>query len=171
MKELGEQISRDYLGKEILLVCVLRGAAVFMADLARHISASTIFDFMAVSSYGTATETSGVVRIVKDLDENITGRDVLLVEDIVDTGLTLSYIRENLRSRRPASLKVCTLLDKPARRSAAVTIDYRGFEIPDRFVVGYGLDYGQRYRNLPFICVLRSAVCGNSPRRQGGNPG
>ncbi len=152
--ELGRQISADYLGKEPVVVGVLKGAFIFVADLARHLTVPVSFDFMAVSSYGAATQSSGEVRIVKDLDESIEGKDVLLVEDIVDTGLTLSYLQRILLSRKPASLKTCTLLDKPDRRKVEVALDYRGFEIPNEFVVGYGLDYDQKYRNLREILVL-----------------
>lgn len=156
--ELGEQITADYAGKEILMIGVLRGAVVFMADLARAVNVPVSIDFMAVSSYGSGTQSSGVVRIIKDLDEDITGQEVLVVEDIVDTGLTLTYLFENLKSRNPASIRLCTLLNKPDRRKIAVEIDYNGFTIPDQFVVGYGLDYGERYRNLPFIGILKPAV-------------
>lgn len=158
VKELGEEISRDYAGREILVVGVLKGAAIFMADLVRCLTVPVQLDFMAVSSYGASTESSGVVRILKDLEENIEGLDVLLVEDIVDTGLTLNYLRENLLTRNPASLKICTLLDKPSRRKVQVKVDYNGFVIPDEFVVGYGLDYNGRYRNLRDILVLKREV-------------
>lgn len=156
--ELGEQITVDYAGKEILMIGVLRGAVVFMADLARAVNVPVSIDFMAVSSYGSGTQSSGIVRIIKDLDEDITGRQVLVVEDIVDTGLTLTYLLENLKSRNPAGVRLCTLLNKPDRRKIAVEIDYNGFTIPDQFVVGYGLDYGERYRNLPFIGILKPTV-------------
>ncbi|MDI6870162.1 MAG: hypoxanthine phosphoribosyltransferase [Bacillota bacterium] len=155
IKELGAAISRDYQGKDLLLVGVLKGAVIFLSDLLREITIPVSIDFMAVSSYGAATKTSGIVRILKDLDESIEGRHVLVVEDIVDTGLTLHYMLDNLASRRPASVKVCALLDKPDRRQVAVPVDYIGFHIPDRFVVGYGLDYAEKYRNLPYIGVLR----------------
>lgn len=155
VKELGREVSRDYRGLQLLAVGVLKGAAIFMADLAREISVPVSFDFIAVTSYGPATLTSGVVRILKDLDEGIGGRHVLLVEDIVDTGLTLKYLLEILRARNPATLKVCALLDKPGRRVVQVPIHYRGFEIPNRFLVGYGLDYGEMYRNLPYLAVLK----------------
>jgi len=155
---LGQQISRDYAGKEIILVCILKGAVTFMADLARAITIPAYFDFMAVSSYGSATETSGVVRILKDLDRSIEGKNILVVEDIIDTGLTLNYLMKNLQERKPASLKVCALLDKPKNRRVDVTIDYSGFVIPDKFVVGYGLDYAGRYRNLPYVSVLKPEV-------------
>jgi hypoxanthine phosphoribosyltransferase len=155
VKELGESISRDYQGKEPLLASILKGAVFFLSDLARAISIHISLDFMAISSYGDSQKTSGVVRILKDLDETITGRDVLIVEDIIDTGLTLRYLLSSLEARKPASLKICTLLDKPFRRIVKLPIAYQGFEIPDKFVVGYGLDYKQRYRNLPFIGVLK----------------
>lgn len=160
IKEMGEQISADYAGKEILMIGVLRGAVIFMADLARAITVPVALDFMAVSSYGTSTTSSGVVRILKDLDEAVQGRHVLVVEDIVDTGLTLNYLLDNLKSREPASIKLCTLLNKPDRRKAEVNIDYNGFNIPDEFVIGYGLDYAEKYRNLPFIGILKPEVYG-----------
>jgi hypoxanthine phosphoribosyltransferase len=153
--ELGRKLTEDYRGKNPLLICVLKGGLMFLADLMREIEIPVEIDFMAVSSYGDATESSGVVRILMDLDRNIRGRHVLIVEDIIDTGRTLTYIIENLRTRDPASIKVCTLLNKPARRVLDIPIDYVGFEIPDRFVVGYGLDYGEIYRNLPFVGVLK----------------
>lgn len=155
ISELGQQISRDYTGKDLLLVGVLKGAVVFMADLIRQISIPVDVDFMAVSSYGSSTESSGVVKIIKDLDENIEGKHVLIVEDIIDSGLTLNYLTGILRSRKPADLKICTLLEKPDRRLVDMKIDYKGFTIPDEFVVGYGLDYAEKYRNLPCICVLK----------------
>ncbi len=151
---LARQISEDYAGKELLLVGVLKGAVFFMADLARRLTVPCALDFMAVSSYGSSTDSSGVVRILKDLDTEIEGRHVLIVEDIIDSGLTLSYLLKNLRSRRPASLEICALLTKPARRRASITCRYVGFEIPDEFVVGYGLDYAEHYRTLDFIGVL-----------------
>lgn len=153
-KELGEAISRDYNGKDLLLITVLKGGAIFLADLIRCITIPISIDFMAISSYGTVTESTGVVKIVKDLDESIENREVLIVEDIIDTGLTLGYLIKNLKSRQPSSLKICTLLDRSARRIVDMTIDYKGFDLPDVFVVGYGLDYGQKYRNLPFIAAL-----------------
>lgn len=153
--ELGRQITKDYRGKNPLLICVLKGGLMFLADLMREIDIPVEIDFMAVSSYGDATESSGVVRILMDLDRNIKGRHVLIVEDIIDTGRTLTYIMENLRTRGPASIRVCTMLNKPARRVLDIPIDYVGFEIPDRFVIGYGLDYGEIYRNLPFVGVLK----------------
>ncbi len=158
--ELGQQITRDYAGRGLLLLCVLKGALMFMADLARAIELPLEMDFMVISSYGSATESSGVVRIVKDLEEPIAGKDVLVVEDIVDSGLTLHYLLEVLRTRNPASLRVCTLIDKLKEREKAVIPDYIGFQVADRFVVGYGLDYAQRYRNLPYIGVLKPAVYG-----------
>ncbi|WP_346353655.1 hypoxanthine phosphoribosyltransferase [Azotosporobacter soli] len=156
--ELGKQISTEYAGKEILMIGVLRGAVLFMADLARAIELHVSMDFMAVSSYGAGTTSSGVVRILKDLDESIEGRHVLVVEDIIDSGLTLNYLLDNLRSRKPASIKLCTLLNKPERRKVEVNIDYNGFDVPDYFVVGYGLDYAERYRNLPYIGILKPEV-------------
>ncbi len=155
IKELGEQISADYADKDILMVGVLRGAVIFMADLARAISRPVAIDFIAVSSYGASTHSSGVVRIIKDLDEDVAGKHLLIVEDIIDSGLTLKYLYDNLMSRRPASVKICTLLSKPSRRKVDVPVDYNGFTIPDDFVVGYGLDYAEKYRNLPFVGVLK----------------
>ena len=152
--ELAAEISRDYAGRELLLVGVLKGAVFFLADLARRIEVPVSLDFMAVSSYGSSTDSSGVVRILKDLDREIAGRDVLIVEDIIDSGLTLSYLLKNLRSRRPASLEVCALVTKPSRRSIEIPCKYVGFEIPDKFVVGYGLDLAERFRTLGFIGVL-----------------
>ena len=152
--ELGEQISRDYAGRPLLLIGVLKGAVFFLSDLMRYIDVPVEVDFMAVASYGSATDSSGVVRILKDLDAAIEGRDVLIVEDIVDSGLTLQYLMRNLGSRNPASLEVCALLTKPARRKVDLPTRYVGFEIPDRFVVGYGLDYAERHRNLPFVAAL-----------------
>ena len=158
VRELAAQISKDYRGREVLLVGVLKGAFILMADLARHLTVPHEFDFMAVSSYGSATQSSGVVRILKDLDRNIQGRDVLLVEDIIDSGLTLSYLLKNLRSRRPATIEVCSLLCKPDQLKADIEVKYKGFDIPSVFVVGYGLDYAERYRNLPFVATLRPEV-------------
>lgn len=158
VKELAKEITKDYKGKDLLLVGILRGAVVFLADLAREISIPVALDFMAVSSYGTATKTSGVVRILKDLDEDIKGRNVLLVEDIVDTGLTLKYLLKNLKSRKPASLEICTLLKKELKKEPSFNVKYQGFVIPDEFVVGYGLDYREKYRNLPSICTLKTEV-------------
>jgi hypoxanthine phosphoribosyltransferase len=151
---LGDELSRDYAGREPLLVGVLKGAVFFMADLVRRITVPCEIDFMAVSSYGSGTDSSGVVRILKDLDANIEGRHVLIVEDIVDSGLTLSYLVRNLQARRPASLEVCALLTKPDRRKAEIICRYVGFEIPNRFAIGYGLDYGERYRSLPYVAAL-----------------
>ena len=158
IKELAARISEDYKGKDPLLVGVLRGAVVFLADLAREITIPVAFDFMAVSSYGTATKTSGVVRILKDLDEDIKDRHVLLVEDIIDSGLTLNYLLKNLRSRKPASLEICALLQKDIKHKTSFTVKYEGFSIPNEFVVGYGLDYAEKYRNLPFIGTLKPSV-------------
>ncbi|MHB8170171.1 MAG: hypoxanthine phosphoribosyltransferase [Thermincolia bacterium] len=158
VKEIGEQISKDYQGKELLVIGILKGALIFMGDLVRQIEVPVSLDFMAVSSYGTSTESSGAVRILKDLERSIEGQHVLIVEDIIDTGLTLKYLLENLKARKPASVKVCTLLDKPERRKTQVVADYNGFSIPDEFVVGYGLDYAERYRNIPYIMVLRREV-------------
>ncbi|MDI6891622.1 MAG: hypoxanthine phosphoribosyltransferase [Actinomycetota bacterium] len=158
VKELGEEISRDYTGKDLVLVSVLRGGVVFLTDLIRAITLPISLDFMAISSYGPSTESLGVVRLIKDLEESINGRDVLVVEDIIDTGLTLSYLMRNLESRKPASLGICTLLDKSVRRIVDMTVHYKGFDIPDVFVVGYGLDYGQKYRNLPFIGILKPEI-------------
>jgi hypoxanthine phosphoribosyltransferase len=152
--ELGAEVSADYQGRDLLLIGVLKGAVFFMADLMRHITVPCEVDFMAISSYGASTDSSGIVRILKDLDINIEGRDVLVVEDIIDSGLTLSYLMRNLESREPASLEVCALMTKPARREIDVPVRYIGFEIPNRFVVGYGLDFGERYRNLPYVAVL-----------------
>jgi hypoxanthine phosphoribosyltransferase len=152
--ELGEQISRDYAGRSLLLIGVLKGAVFFLSDLMRFIEVPVEVDFMAVASYGSATDSSGVVRILKDLDAAIEGREVLIVEDIVDSGLTLQYLMRNLGSRKPASLEVCALLTKPARRKVELTPRYVGFEIPNRFVVGYGLDFEERHRNLPFVAAL-----------------
>ena len=156
IRELGETISRDYAGQDLVLAGVLRGAAFFLVDLARALSIPVAVDFIAISSYGPSSKASGVVRIVKDLDEEIAGRHLLVVEDIVDTGLTLGYLLRIFRARGPLSLKVCTLLDRSVRRIIEHPIAYRAFEIPDKFVVGYGLDYQQRYRNLPFVAVLKS---------------
>ena len=155
IKELGDRISADYAGKEVHLVCVLKGGSFFMCELAKRITVPVSLDFMSVSSYGGDTKSSGVVKIVKDLDEPLEGKDVIVVEDIVDSGRTLSYLLEMLQDRKPSSLKLCTLLDKPDRRVVDVKVDYTGFEIPDEFVVGYGLDYDQKYRNLPYIGVVK----------------
>jgi hypoxanthine phosphoribosyltransferase len=161
--ELGAQLSADYAGRDPVLVSVLKGALVFLADLMRTMDLPTSIDLMEVSSYGAATESSGQVRILKDLSKPIEGRDVIVVEDIIDTGLTLNYLLGYLADRQPASIRICCLLDKPARRLAEIPIDYVGFTIPDRFVVGYGLDYDERYRNLPYIGVLKPSVYGGAP--------
>ena len=158
VRELGLQISNDYAGQDILMIGVLRGAVVFMSDLARAIKRPIDIDFMAISSYGLSTNSSGVVRILKDLDEVVQGRHLLIIEDIIDSGLTLNYLVENLKSRKPASVRICTLLSKPDRRKVDVQVDYNGFIIPDYFVVGYGLDYAGKYRNLPFIGVLKPEI-------------
>ena len=158
IRELGRELSQDYAGRELLLVGVLKGAVFFMADLMRSLTVPCEIDFMAISSYGAATDSSGVVRILKDLDINIEGRDVLVVEDIIDSGLTLSYLMRNLEAREPASLEVCALLTKPERREIDVPVRYIGFEIPNRFVIGYGLDFAERYRNLPYVGVLDSEL-------------
>ncbi|SNS24881.1 hypoxanthine phosphoribosyltransferase [Anaerovirgula multivorans] len=158
VKEIGQQIEKDYAGKEMVVIGVLKGANVFLGDLIREINVPLYIDFMAVSSYGHSTETSGVVRILKDLDLEIEDKHVLIVEDIIDTGLTLKYITENLRSRKVASLKICTLLDKPSRRKCSLDIDYIGFDIPDEFIVGYGIDYAEKYRNLPYIATLKNEI-------------
>ena len=154
INQIGEQISRDYEGRQVHLVCVLKGGSFFMCELAKRITVPVSLDFMSVSSYGANTKSSGVVKIVQDLDEPLSGKDVIVVEDIVDSGRTLSYLLELLGQRGPKSLKLCALLDKPERRVVDVNVDYTGFEIPDEFVVGYGLDYDQRYRNLPYIGVI-----------------
>lgn len=155
IRQIGEQISKDYAGKQVHLVCVLKGASFFTCELAKRITVPVSLDFMSVSSYGGDTKSSGVVRIVKDLDEPLTGKNVLVVEDIVDSGRTLSYLLDMLRERGPEDVKLCTLLDKPDRRVVDVKVDYTGFQIPDEFVVGYGLDYDQKYRNLPYIGVVK----------------
>ena len=152
--EMGTEITRDYQGKELVVICILRGGVIFMSDLVKQIKLPLFMDFMAVSSYGMSTKSSGVVRILKDLNEDIEGKDVLIVEDIVDTGLTLHYLVDYIKSRKPKSVKVCCFLDKPSRRKVDVRADYVGFEIPDEFVIGYGLDYAQKYRNLPYVSVL-----------------
>ena len=154
IRELGEEISRDYEGKTVHLICILKGSVYFTCELAKRITVPVTMDFMQCSSYGAATKSSGVVRIVKDLDEPITGRDVIIVEDIIDSGRTLSHLKDLLSQRQPASLKICTLLDKPERRVTDVDVEYVGFQIEDKFVVGYGLDYDQQYRNLPYIGVV-----------------
>ncbi len=154
IQEIGDQISRDYEGKQVHLICVLKGGSFFMCELAKRITVPVSLDFMSVSSYGSATKSSGVVKIVKDLDESLLDKHVLVVEDIVDSGRTLSYLLDMLKDRGPKSIKLCTLLDKPERRVVDVHVDYTCFQIPDEFVVGYGLDYDQRYRNLPYIGVV-----------------
>ncbi len=158
VREMGERITKDYAGKQPLLIGVLRGAVVVMADLMRNINLPCEIDFMDISSYGSGTSSSGVVRILKDLEEDITGRDVIIVEDIIDTGLTLSYLRRSLLARGPASLEICAFLSKPSRRRVELDVKYLGFEVPDEFVVGYGLDYGGAYRNLPDICILKEEI-------------
>ena len=154
VKEMARQITEDFKDKDLVCICILKGAVMFFVDLVREIDLPMTMDFMAISSYGSATKSSGVVRIMKDLDKPINGKDVLIIEDIVDSGMTLSFLRENLLSRGAASLKIATLLDKPERRRVPLHVDYFGFTIPDEFVVGYGLDYDQRYRNLPYIGVV-----------------
>ena len=156
--ELGAQISKDYEGKNLLLVSVLTGAVVFMTDLMRHITVPCSIDFMVVSSYGSGVKTSGVVKIVKDLDADLAGKDLLIVEDILDTGMTLHYLKQLLQDRNPNSIRIATLLDKPERRRAAVRADYVGYQVPDEFVVGYGLDYDEKYRNLPYVGILKPEV-------------
>jgi hypoxanthine phosphoribosyltransferase len=162
LRDIGERITADYAGSQLLLVGVLKGAFVVMADLARNIRLPLEFDFMAVASYGTATKTSGVVRILKDLDHELEGRDVLLVEDIVDSGLTLNYLLKNLRARRPRSLEVAALLQKKDIQQVPIELRYLGFDIPNEFVVGYGLDFAERYRNLPFIATLKPEAYGGT---------
>lgn len=154
IKELGEQISRDYAGREVYLICILKGSVYFTCELAKRITVPVVMDFMQCSSYGAATKSSGVVKLSKDLDMAITDRDVIIIEDIIDSGRTLSHLKDLLGQRNPASLKICTLLDKPSRRVVDVDVDYTGFQIEDKFVVGYGLDYDQLYRNLPYIGVV-----------------
>ena len=157
IRELGEKISKEYEGKQIHLICVLKGGEFFMCELAKRITVPVSMDFMCVGSYGDGTKSSGVVRLAKDLDESIENKEVLIVEDIIDSGNTLYYLMDVLRQRKPASLRLCTLLDKPDRRVKDVHVDWTGFEIPDEFVVGYGLDYAQKYRNLPYIGVVEVA--------------
>lgn len=156
--ELGAKITVDYKDKDLLLVCVLKGAVIFVSDLMRKIDIPLDIDFMAISSYGSNTQSSGVVRILKDLNTAIEGKHVLIVEDIIDSGLTLSYLVDNLKSRGPASVEICTILDKPERRTTDLEIKYTGFQVPDKFVVGYGLDYAEKYRNLPYIAVLKEEI-------------
>ena len=158
VQEMGRKISEDYKGKNLLLVSVLKGSVVFMADLMRAITIPCSIDFMSVSSYGSGTKTSGVVRILKDLDVELSGKDLLLVEDILDSGMTLSYIREMLQQRNPSSIRLCTLFDKPERRTADIQADYSGLKVPDEFIVGYGLDYDEKYRNLPYVGILKPEV-------------
>lgn len=154
IKEIAKQISKDYEGKSITLICILKGSVFFVCELAKRITVPVTLDFMSVSSYGSGTESSGRVKIVKDLDESIEGKDILIVEDIIDSGRTLSHLITLLKARNPKSIKLCTLLDKPERRVVSVDVDYTCFEIPDKFVVGYGLDYDQKYRNLPYVGVV-----------------
>jgi len=158
VKELGQQISKDYHGEDLTVVGILKGSNIFMGDLIRKIDIPLSIDFMVVSSYGQSTESSGVVKVLKDLEYSIEGKNILIVEDIIDTGLTLDYLKENLLRRKPKSLKICTLLDKPIRRKVDLKVDYIGFEIPDAFIVGYGIDYAEKYRNLPFIASLKEEV-------------
>ncbi|WP_372995132.1 hypoxanthine phosphoribosyltransferase [Lutispora sp.] len=158
VKELGQMITKDYKDKDLMIVGVLKGCVIFLSDLIREIDLPLTMDFMVVSSYGSSTKSSGVVRIIKDLEKDIAGKDVLIVEDIVDTGLTLNYLVDYLKSRNANSVKICTLLEKPDRRKAEVEMEYVGFRIPDEFVVGYGLDYAEVYRNLPFVCILKPEV-------------
>ena len=154
IKELGKQISRDYAGREVYLICILKGSVYFTCELAKRITVPVVMDFMQCSSYGAATKSSGVVKLSKDLDMAITDRDVIIIEDIIDSGRTLSHLKDLLSQRNPASMKICTLLDKPSRRVVDVDVDYTGFQIEDKFVIGYGLDYDQLYRNLPYIGVV-----------------
>lgn len=158
VKRLGAQISKDYAGKEIFAIGILKGAIIFFSDLVRAIDVPVHLDFMAVSSYGASTKSNGTVKILKDLDYSIEGKHVLIIEDIIDSGLTLSYLLKNIANRRPASVKLCALLNKPERRKVEVTIDYNGFNVPDEFLVGYGLDYAEKYRNLPCIGILKPAI-------------
>lgn len=158
IKEMGEQISKDYEGKEVIVIGILKGSVIFVADLVREVTVPVSFDFMAVSSYGNRTTTTGTVRILKDLDYDIEEKHVLIVEDIIDSGVTLSYLIEHLAGRKPASLKLCTLLNKPERRKVEVKVDYIGFTVPDAFLVGFGLDYAEKYRNLPFIGILKEEI-------------
>ncbi len=158
VKELAAKISQDYEGKDLLFVCILKGSFIFCSDLSRKMSIPVALDFMAVSSYRDSAVSSGAVMIIKDLDSNIAGKHVLIIEDIVDTGLTLKYLLENLKARQPLSVEVCTLLDKPERRKVDVDVKYNGFKVPDVFIVGYGLDYQERYRQLPDVCVLKPEI-------------
>ena len=158
IRALGEQISKDYEGKQIHLICILKGGVFFTCELAKRLTIPVSLDFMSVSSYGSDTKSSGVVKIIKDLDVTITGRDMIIVEDILDTGVTLSNLVPMLKMRNPNSVKICTILDKPSRRKADIQPDYEGYQVPDEFVVGYGLDYDEKYRNLPYVGVLKPAV-------------
>ena len=158
VQRIGAEISRDYAGKDLLMVGILKGSVVFMTDLMRALDIPCGIDFMVVSSYGAGSTSSGIVQIIKDIGQSIEGRDVLLVEDILDSGKTLSYVTRMLKTRNPASIRVCTLLDKPARRKADIQADYKGYDVPDEFIVGYGLDYAEKYRNLPYIGVLKRSV-------------
>jgi hypoxanthine phosphoribosyltransferase len=158
VQRIGAEISRDYAGKDLLMVGILKGSVVFMTDLMRALDIPCSIDFMVVSSYGAGSTSSGIVQIIKDIGQSIEGRDVLLVEDILDSGKTLSYVTRMLKTRNPASIRVCTLLDKPARRKADIQADYKGYDVPDEFIVGYGLDYAEKYRNLPYIGVLKRSV-------------
>ncbi len=158
IKQLGDKITTDYADKDLLVIGILKGSSIFMSDLIRTINLPISIDFMIVSSYGDSTTTSGIVKILKDLDKTVENKHLLIVEDIIDTGLTLKYLHELLESRHPASIKVCTLLDKPSKRKQNIQPDYVGFEVPDEFVVGYGVDYAEKYRNLPFIGVLKSNI-------------
>lgn len=156
--ELGEQITKDYAGEKLLVIGILKGSNMFMSDLVRHIRLPLKLDFMVVSSYGDATESSGVVRIIKDLEQSVEDYHLLIIEDIIDSGLTLSYLKENLMTRKPKSIEICTLLDKPSRRKQNVDVKYVGYEVPDEFIVGYGIDYAEYYRNLPYVGVLKRCV-------------
>src|SRR5699024_5663112 len=158
VKKLSQEITEDYKGKYLMLVGILKGAVIFMSELVQNINLPITMDFMAVSSYGNSSQSSGVVRIIKDLDCYIEGKDILIVEDIIDTGLTLDYLTDNLKKRGPKSVKICTLLDKPERREVKVPVDYVGFQVPDEFIVGYGIDYAEKYRNLPYISALKEEV-------------
>lgn len=160
-REIGEQITRDYAGKDIVLVGILRGAVLWMGDIMKNVDLDMEIDFMAVSSYGSSTKSSGVVKIIKDLDSDIEGKHVIIVEDIVDSGITLNYLKHYLENRETESVRICTLLDKPAGRKADIQVDYIGFEVEDRFIVGYGLDFDQRYRNLPYISFLKDEMSGD----------
>ena len=161
VSELAERISRDYAGNTVLVVTLLKGGVMFAVDLMRKLTVPVEIDFMSVSSYGASSKSSGIVKVEKDLDNSIKGKDVFLVEDIIDSGLTLNYVRELLLGREPASLRICTILDKPSRRKTEVKVDYTGFEIPDEFVIGYGLDYAQKHRNLPYVGILKRSVYEN----------